>query len=109
MGQTVTVGCKLPNGLILEVAGKAIQINGANSSRIIGGYGLTEGIDKDFFDAWLKQNAGLSFVKNGMVFAQSKSTDAIAEATEKAEVKTGLEPKSAEDAKAAGVEIDTKE
>ena len=89
--QTVTVGCKLPHGLVLEVGSTSVTLNGANASNIIGGYGLTEGVDKAFFDAWLKKNEHLPFVRNQMVFAQSTTDDAKAEALEKAHEKTGFE------------------
>ncbi len=29
--KTVTVGCKLPNGLIIEVGGKSVELNGAKA------------------------------------------------------------------------------
>ena len=41
MAQQVTIGCKLATGLIIGIGGKQVTLNGANSSRIIGGYGLT--------------------------------------------------------------------
>lgn len=42
MAETVTVGCKLPNGLILEQGAYKVELNGSNSSIVVGGYGLTE-------------------------------------------------------------------
>ena len=29
--KTVTVSCKLPNGLIIEVGGQSVELNGANA------------------------------------------------------------------------------
>ncbi|STM78065.1 Uncharacterised protein [Escherichia coli] len=54
MAEMVTVGCKLPNGLVLEVGQKRVQVAGwrNNAVKIVGGYGLTQ-VDKVFFDAWL--------------------------------------------------------
>lgn len=43
--KTVTVGCKLPNGLIIEVGGQSVELNGANASNIIGGHGITYDVD----------------------------------------------------------------
>lgn len=38
MAEVVTVGCKLPNGLVIDVDGaQPIVLNGANSSNVIGG------------------------------------------------------------------------
>lgn len=86
----VTVGCKLVNGLIIEVADKKVTLNGANSSEIIGGHGLTE-VSKDLWDAWYAANKELTFVKKGLVFASVKEADAKAQAKERAKNKTGLE------------------
>lgn len=87
----VTVGCKLPNGLHLDLDGRRATINGANSSRIVGGYGLTE-VDKDLWEAWAKAYAESPLIKNGLVFAQGSAASAEAKAKEQAEIKSGLEP-----------------
>lgn len=87
---TVTVGCKLPNGLIIEVTDKKVTLNGANSSELIGGHGLTE-VDKDLWEAWYAVNKELTFVKNGFVFANGKEVDAKAQAKDRSKNKTGFE------------------
>lgn len=89
---TVTVGCKLPNGLHLDLGDKRVTLNGANSARIVGGYGITEGVDAAFFEAWKKTYADSPAVKNGLVFAHGKTGDVEAQAREQAEIRTGLEP-----------------
>jgi len=89
---TVTVGCKLPNGIVLHLGEKEQMVNGSNSSLVIGGHGITEDVDKVFFDAWMKKNAKLKFVKDGLIFAHEETDSTKAEAKEKADVKTGLEP-----------------
>lgn len=86
----VTVGCKLPNGLHLDVQGKRATLNGANSSRIVGGYGLTQ-VDKDLWDAWVKAYADSTLVKNHLVFAQGTDASAASKAEEQSEVKSGFE------------------
>ncbi|CAM8498013.1 MAG: hypothetical protein [Bacteriophage sp.] len=91
MAEVVTVGCKLPNGLLIDVDGVVVHINGANSSSVVGGYGLTEGVDKDYFEKWLKQHANQRYVKGELVFAQAKTNSAQSKASENAKVKTGLE------------------
>lgn len=91
MAEVVTVGCKLPNGLLIDVGGKVVRLLGANSSSVIGGYGLTEGVDKDYFDTWLKEHANQPYVKGDLVFAQAKTNSAQSKASENAKVKTGLE------------------
>lgn len=91
MAEVVTVGCKLPNGLLIDVGGKVVHILGANSSNVIGGYGLTENVDKEFFETWLKEHASQPYVKNELVFAQAKTNSAQSKANENAGIKTGLE------------------
>lgn len=87
----VTVGCIYPNGLVLHLGKAQVTLNGSNSSTVIGGHGLTE-VDAEFWDAWLERNKGLSFVRNGKVFAHEKAKNTKAEAKEKAKEKSGLEP-----------------
>lgn len=89
--KTVTVGCKLPNGLILELNGQTVEINGANSSRLVGGHGITYDVDAEFFDAWLEAYADRAMVRNGFIFAHDKAADTKAEAAEKENNATGLE------------------
>ncbi len=86
----VTVGCKIPNGLVLRVNDVEVTIAGSNSSKVIGGYGLTQ-VDADFWSAWLERNSGLSFVRNDFVFAHEKAASTKAQANEMADEKTGLE------------------
>lgn len=98
MSGICVVGCKLPNGLIVELGKpgtssyKRITLQGANASRIVGGYGLTPNVDKDAMESWLKQNAELAYVKNGSVFIQADTKSAEARAKEGRNEKTGLEP-----------------
>lgn len=89
---TVTVGCKIPNGLHLDLGGKRVTLNGSHSSRVIGGYGLTEGVPADFFEAWLQTYADSPAVTNGLVFAQENAADVRAQALDQADIRTGLEP-----------------
>lgn len=86
----VIVGCKLPNGLMIQVSDAAVKINGANSTTIVGGYGLTE-VDEAFWTQWKKEHADWPMVKNELIFAQVKPKDAEAAAEERRDQKTGLE------------------
>lgn len=95
--ETVTVGCKLPHGLILDmtVAGqppRRFRVKGMNSARVIGGYGITQGVPKDFWDKWIRKNVALSFVKKGLIFAEGDRASAIDKAKDGAKLLTGLEP-----------------
>lgn len=89
--KTVTVGCKLPSGIILELGNQEVEIHGTNSARVIGGHGITYDVDADFFDAWLKAHSDRDMVKNGLIFAHEKAADVKAEAAEKKGNKSGLE------------------
>lgn len=57
---------------------------------IAGGYSLTPGIPKDFWDRWAEQNKPL--VSKGFVFAASSTERAQARANEQRGLRTGLEP-----------------
>jgi hypothetical protein len=92
----VTVGCKLPNGLICEM-GKVgdenhtvVRLNGANSARVIGGYGLTQ-VSAEFWGAWVKKHKGLEFVRKGLVFAHGDEASAGDHAKDVASTRTGFE------------------
>lgn len=117
---TVTVACKLPHGLMLEVvdeavfrdihpqngvmarpAGERIRVNGCarpvgvplpeDVAQVVGGFALTPGVPADFWAAWLKQNKDAPFVKAGMIFAHEKAGSVVSEAKEKREVLSGFE------------------
>lgn len=121
-GAKVTVACKIPNGLRLRVfqmiksqelvmgggvremqianpVGEPILINGPAvpfgaipNFLIVGGYALTEGVDKETWDAWLAANKESQMVKNKLVFAYEKDGMAAGAAHEHEEIRTGLEP-----------------
>lgn len=73
-GATITVGCKLPHGLKLEIGlptdeGYAFVIlAGANTSRVINGWGVTK-VNRDFWNKWLSTHKNAPYIKSGAVFA----------------------------------------
>lgn len=93
---TVTVGCKLPHGLKIDLAGvpKPVTLAGGNSARIIGGYGMTPGVPKEAFVKWLADHSTTPYVINGAVFMvdSGDKKSAIAQAKEKRDERTGFEP-----------------
>lgn len=96
-GTTVSVGCRLPNGLHMDFMepGKPLRrvtLRGTNASRVAGGFGITENVPKDYFDEWIKVNAELPAVKNGFIFSMNKANDVEAKAREMAGEKNGFEP-----------------
>ena len=93
----VTVGCKLPNGLHLDLKDKSgdavrVTLNGSNASRIFGGYGLTENVSAEFMTRWLGKNAKHPAVINKQIFVHDDAASAIVIAKEHRELETGLDP-----------------
>ena len=106
---TVTVCSKLPFGFVAEFAGKSVTFNGARmldpvtkDPILIDGYGMTHGVDADWFTGWKESVGNFPPVLNGAIFAAA-ANKADAEAAERApEVSTGLEQKSSDE---LGVEV----
>lgn len=122
MPGTVTVACKLPHGLILRLfemvdhdeaqpgggyktikrarpRGEEIRIKGYQEPNrnvpppaMDGSYALTHGVDKDFFDEWMKQNADHPAVKNKLIFASEKTENVRAQVRENEGRRSGFEP-----------------
>lgn len=118
----VTVACKLPNGLILRVFdmaedhepvlgggsrkvskavpredtyavhGSAKPFNQEVDWQIIGGYGLTPNIPREFYDKWEEQNASAAYVKNALVFAYERMENCVSAAKDHKEVLSGMQP-----------------
>lgn len=94
---TVSVGCKLPNGIHMDFAqpGKPLQrftLRGSNSARVIGGYGITENVPKNYFDRWMEQNKHHPAVENSLIFAMPNTASLKAKALEHRELQHGFEP-----------------
>jgi hypothetical protein len=121
MPGTMTVACKIPNGLMLRVFvdekysvpvmaggvkevtrsrptswsqklnGPARKIGQDVAHQIMHGAGLTHGVDADLFALWLEQNKDSDVVRKGLVFGQPKANDTIQQALEHRAEKSGLE------------------
>lgn len=118
-GETVTVICRLPSGLVLglydpddlrrragsvapvmapPVPRASVRLEGARrdarfharDNRLLGLAGRTQ-VDAAFWAAWVEQNPGYLPLKNGLVFAQARAADAEARLAECASQRTGLE------------------
>jgi hypothetical protein len=98
MAGTVTVACRYPPGLHLELKGHPrITVRGPSVAwgdppHAIGGFAMTHGVDADFMAAWLTANKELDMVKKNLIFTCPKPADAAAAATDLREAKSGLEP-----------------
>jgi hypothetical protein len=88
---TVSVGCKLPHGLHLDVGDVRVTLAGTNAAQVIGGYGITENVDKDFFDKWMSLNRESAAVKGGFIFAHDKAEHVKGKAAERKDVRNGFE------------------
>lgn len=89
---TVTIGCKLPNGIIMQVGEKSVVINGWNKSAIIGAtHGITEGVPAELWEAWKKVFADSRLVKDEIVFAAANTARATAKAKDEKDKKSGHE------------------
>lgn len=107
----VMVGCKLPNGILLELipkhegwnpppTGPRVKINGSNSVRRdsmivrvnprILDYGQTL-VNRSFWEQWLEQNKDKALVTSGAIFAESTRQDFVAHAKDTLGEKVGLE------------------
>lgn len=105
MTQTVSVGCKLPAGLILEMGigtdqHQKVTVIGSNGRHKghgnlpgcmqANGYGITFGVPKDFMDAWMEKHKSLDAVRNGLIFALPQK-DAVDMAKAFEQQKSGFE------------------
>lgn len=120
-GAKVTVACKLPNGLILRLfrmedrseavmgggtraikaavqVGGHVVIKGAEAPfgvvpkfPIVGGYALTHGVDAEFMEKWLADNADLDVVRNNLIFVSPSNEVATDRSEEQSAVRSGLE------------------
>jgi hypothetical protein len=107
---SVWIECKLPHGLdiYLEESGKTddgkpikipvggsidltrVRLNGANSSGVIGGHGLTE-VAADFWESWFAAHKNDAVVRSGAVKMQANRERAVAQALDERDLKTGFE------------------
>jgi hypothetical protein len=81
-----------------EVPGKSVMLKGFATAQgvspghqIIGGYGLTHNVDKEFMEEWLKQNAESDLVKNQLVFIRETPSEARKEANNLRDNKSNME------------------
>lgn len=96
---TVTVACRLPAGLSVNVAGYGVlEFKGANDRRALaladeqGFHGLTTGVPAEAWNALTEQYADAKWLANGFVFAAKKSKDAAKEARNVGPTDAGFNP-----------------
>lgn len=106
---TITIGCRLPSGFVLDVGGVRVEIAGqrqAQAGRDIilltpDDFGRTE-VDASFWEAFKKQ-VGPDFapIKSGVIFEAANPKEAKAKHKDLKGESTGFEPL---DKAAAGIE-----
>lgn len=111
---TVLIGCRLPNGLVIEHpsdSNNKIELNGKNKIIIVGAeYGLTM-VDREFATAWFAANKDFAPVKSFAIFMAETNDDAMAIGKDLSNELTGFEGMRTDgkDARAAGVKQRTEE
>lgn len=71
--KNVTIVCKLPHGIIIQVGAKTQQINGCNGVEDNNNLGLTTEVAADFWQAWLANNKDHDIVKNRLIYADTQT------------------------------------
>lgn len=89
---TVTVGCKVANGIVMQVGDQAVDINGFNQQVVVGGHGITRDVPKDLWEAWLEENKNRKLCTGGFIFADESTKSVNSEAGEKVDNQSGTEP-----------------
>lgn len=98
---TVTIGCRLPNGLEIQVGDKKVELAGQNQRyKELGieiillkddDYGTTE-VDASFWDAWKAQVTDkFGPLESGAIFEAKNTNEAKAKAVDLKAKKTGHE------------------
>ncbi len=119
--KTVTVACKIPNGLDLRIgdfvevtehspsgsvvtkqwrprpgfvriAGPGRRVGEDPTAPIAHGAALTFGVDREIFERWLEENKESDLVRNNLIFAAENRTEVSAQAREMVGELSGLEP-----------------
>ena len=89
---TVTIGCKLPNGIFMQQGESRVRINGWNNNTIQGlAHGITYDVPASLWEAWSKEHAESKLVTGGLIFAEESSSKVKAKAKDLKDQKSGHE------------------
>lgn len=118
----VTVACKIEGGLLLRIfgwqdedrpvmgggtkvvktsvqIGEPVRVRGPSAPYgkvpvvpVVGGYGLTSGVDAQFWEKWLEQNRDHDAVRNKLIYACASPETAHGMAEDRSEILSGLQP-----------------
>jgi hypothetical protein len=89
---TVTIGCKLPNGIYMQMGETRVRINGWNNNEIAGlSHGITRDVPVSLWEAWSKEHAESKLVTNGFIFAEESEKRAKDKAKDQKDRNSGFE------------------
>ena len=96
MSKKVTIGCRLPHGLVLEYKGVEVTLKGKNSRVVAGLYVpeqdfATTEVDADFWEAWITAHSTFPAILSGAIFIAKDAASAEAIAKEFRNEPTGME------------------
>lgn len=76
----------------VRVHGNRVRFGDIPSWQIVGGYGLTENVDRDFWVAWLEKHEKQPYVVNELIWAEPTMDAARSRAKNQREVLSNMEP-----------------
>lgn len=100
-GKTVTIGCRLPHGLIIhhpKDPSKKVELAGMNKAVIIGADHVTTPVDEEFWGAWKAEHKDFAPLVSGAIFEAKSEVEAKAIAKELKGEKTGFEAMPSDEA-----------
>ena len=77
-----------------------------DAKRVVGGYGLTFGVNADYFERWKEENKATDVIRNGLVFAHENDQRVVDQAKDMKAVRSGLEPLNPDSRKPDGTHVD---
>jgi hypothetical protein len=92
--KTVIIGCKLPNGLVIEHPldpTQKVELAGLNKALIIGAEYATTEVDGELWETFEALHKEFGPLKSGAIFVAKTRDDAKAKAKELSKEKTGFE------------------
>lgn len=120
--RTVTIACKMPHGIVIRdhdeatvhenvmgggsrkvkvfrPVGRPIRIKGPvvpdqfiRLVEVVGGYAITEGVDLDLFEKWMRWNREAPYVTNKLIYGDEDGSKVRAWARDHDSVRSGMEP-----------------
>ena len=116
--EVIVVGCKLPHGIHMDIRKlgeptERVTLKGTNSLQsgaiqrisMIGGFAVTEGVPKSFFDKWMSDNKHHPAVINGLIFHHKQLASVVDMGKDReGDVRSGLDPIDPKNTGVKGVE-----